>query len=156
PQTFTYSNLGPKWAFDWLSFVSDNPNDLSADADVYVPGGGAEHYSGFDPGSQSYVPDPQSHAVLVRTSPTAYEKRLPDGSKQVFDRIDTSTSPRKIFMTQIVDPKGNPVTIGYDGSFRVVTLTDALNQVTTISYEDNDPLKITKVTDPFHRFARFD
>src|SRR5207248_9752472 len=30
PQTFTYSNLGPKWTFDWLSYVGDNPNDPSA------------------------------------------------------------------------------------------------------------------------------
>jgi len=26
PATFSYSNLGPKWTFDWLSYVSDDPN----------------------------------------------------------------------------------------------------------------------------------
>ena len=59
-------------------------------------------------------------------------------------------------MTQIVDPAGNAVAIGYDASFRVTTITDALGQVTTVSYElADDPLKITKVTDPFGRFATF-
>ena len=151
PQTFNYSNLGPKWTFNWLSYVTDDPNNASANATVYVAGGGAEKYSGFDSGSQSYLPDPQSHASLVRTAPAAYEKRFPDGSKQVFTLSDGSSSfPRKIFMTQWVDSTGSAVTIGYDGSFRITTLTDAVGQVTTIAYElPGDSLKITKVTEPF-------
>src|SRR5439155_4062708 len=75
PQTFNYSNLGPKWTFNWLSYVTDDPNNASANATVYVPGGGSEAYLGFDLGSQSYLPDPQSHTVLVRTAPDSYEKR---------------------------------------------------------------------------------
>jgi RHS repeat-associated protein len=151
PQMFTFSNLGPNWTFNWLSYVTDDPNNSLANAAVYVPGGGGEKYSGFDSGSQSYLPDPQSHAVLVRTSSSSYEKRFPDGSKQVFNLSDGSTFyPRKIFMTQLLDPAGNAVTIGYDGNFRIMTLTDALDQVTTLSYElPDDPLKITRVTEPF-------
>ena len=159
PPTFSYSNLGPKWTFSWLSYVTDDPNNALTNASVYVPGGGAENYSGFDSGSQTYLPDPQSHAVLVRTSPAAYEKRFPDGSKQIFNLSDGSTSyPRKVFMTQWLDPAGNASTIGYDASFRVTTITDALGQVTTLSYElPDDPLKITKVTEPFPtgRYATF-
>ena len=151
PQTFSYSNLGPKWNFNWLSYVTDDPNNASRNATVYVPGGGGETYSGFNSGSQSYLPDPQSHAVLVRTAPIAYEKRFPDGSKQVFTLSDGATSyPRRIFMTQMIDPAGNAVTINYDSSFRVATITDSLGQVTTVSYElVDDPLKITKITEPF-------
>src|SRR5205814_8088081 len=89
----------------------------------------------------------------------AYEKRFPDGSKQIFTLSDGATSyPRKIFMTQSVDPVGNAVTIGYDSSFRITAITDALGQVTTVSYElSGDPLKITKVTEPFStgRLATF-
>jgi RHS repeat-associated protein len=155
PQTFTYSNFGPQWTFNWLSYVTDDPNN-PANATVYVPGGGSEKYAGYNPGSQTYLPEPQSHAILAASSPAPYEKRLPDGSKQVFGLIDESTSPRKIFMTQVVDAAGNAVTIGYDEIFRVRTLTDALGYVTTISYElPEDSLKITKVTDPFGRFAMF-
>ena len=159
PQTFNYSNLGPKWTFNWLSYVTDDPNNASANATVYVPGGGSEAYSRFDLGSQSYLPDPQSHTVLVRTAPDSYEKRFSDGSRQIFTLSDGSTSfPRNIFMTQWVDPAGNAVTIGYDPSFRVTTITDALGQVTTLSYElPSDALKITKVTEPFPtgRYATF-
>ena len=44
----------------------------------------------------------------------------------------------------------------YDESLRLVAITDAIGQVTTLSYElPADPLKITKVTDPFGRFATF-
>src|SRR5438876_749835 len=84
----------------------------------------------------AYLPDLQSQAVLVRTSSSTYEKRFPDGSKQVYCQSDGSASyPRKIFMTQWVDPSGNAVTITYDSSFRITTITDALGQVTTLSYE---------------------
>ena len=46
--------------------------------------------------------------------------------------------------------------LDYDAHFRVVTLTDALGQVTRVSYDlPGDPLKITQVTDPFGRSATF-
>jgi hypothetical protein len=48
------------------------------------------------------------------------------------------------------------LTFTWDASLRLVAATDALGQVTTISYEHTDPLKITKVTDPFGRFATFE
>jgi RHS repeat-associated protein len=157
PATFAYSNLGPKWTFDWLSYVTDDPNTQLPLTALYRSGGGAEIFA-FDFGSQTFTPDPQSHATLVKTGAASYERRLPDGSKQVFGISDASTSyPRRVFMTQIVDPAGNALSIGYDASFRVTTITDALSQVTNVSYElAADPLKITRVTDPFGRFATFE
>jgi YD repeat-containing protein len=157
PSTFTYSNLGPKWTFDWLSYVSDDPNTQLPLTGLYRSGGGAEIFV-FDSGSQTFTPDAQSHATLVKTGAASYERRMPDGSKQVFGLSDGATSyPRHVFMTQIVDPAGNAVSIGYDASFRVTTITDALSQVTTLAYTlAGDPLKITQVTDPFGRFATFD
>ena len=156
PAAFSYSNLGPKWTFNWLSYVSDDPTVQLPQMSVYVPNGGAEIYS-FDQGSQSFLPHPQSHATLVKTGSATYERRLPDGSKQIFAQSDGAISyPRRIFMTQMVDPAGNAVTIGYDASFRITTLTDALGLVTTLAYDQpGDVLKITKVTDPFGRFATF-
>jgi RHS repeat-associated protein len=153
PTTFSYSNLGPNWTFNWLSYVTDDPGNPSAAAGVYVRGGGTEKYAGFNSTTQSYAPDAQSQAVLVRTNsaPITYEKRYSDGSKEVYSLSDNSnTFPRKIFMTQVVDPSGNAVTVGYDSSFRNTSLTDALGKVTTLSYElSGDPLKITKITEPF-------
>jgi RHS repeat-associated protein len=156
PSIFNYSNLGPKWTFNWLSYVIDNPTQQLPTTAVYMAGGGVETYS-FDFGTQAFGADAQSHAVLVRTGSSSYEKDFPDGSKQIFNATDGATSyPRKIFVTQMVDPAGNSVSIGYDSSLRITTITDALGQVTTVSYEfGSDPLKITKVTDPFGRFATF-
>ena len=63
---------------------------------------------------------------------------------------------RRIFLTSIVDPQGQTLQMTYDAQLRVVAITDAIGQVTTVSYEHpTDPLKITKVTDPFGRFATF-
>jgi YD repeat-containing protein len=67
------------------------------------------------------------------------------------------TSPRRIFLTDVIDPQGQTLHFTYDGQLRLVALTDAIGQVTTIAYElSSDPLKITKVTDPFGRSARFE
>jgi RHS repeat-associated protein len=157
PTTFNYANLGPKWTFGWLSYVADDPNSQLPVIGLYRSGGGAEMFP-YDAASQSFLVDPRSHAALVKTGVTTYERRLNDGSKQVFALSDGATSyPRRIFMTEIIDAAGNALTLGYDTSFRVTSVTDALNQTTTISYElAGDPLKVTKVTDPFGRFATFE
>jgi RHS repeat-associated protein len=157
PSTFSYSNLGPKWTFGWLSYVSDDPNSQLALTGLYRSGGGAEVFA-FDSSSQSFVPDPRSQAVLVKTGTATYERRLPDGSKEVFALSDGAASyPRRIFMTHWVDAAGNSASIGYDTNFRVTTITDALGQVTNVYYElSADPLKVTKVIDPFGRFATFE
>jgi len=158
PAAFPYSNLGPKWTFNWLSYVSDDPDPAKQLplTSVYVPGGGAEIYS-YNATSQTFAPHPQSHATLVKTGASSYERRFPDGSKHIYNLSDGAASyPRRIFMTQSVDPAGNAVTIGYDGAFRITTLTDPLSQITNLAYElPGDPLKITKVTDPFGRYATF-
>jgi YD repeat-containing protein len=59
-------------------------------------------------------------------------------------------------MTQLIDPHGQSVALTWDAQARLVAITDAIGQVTTIAYAlAGDPLKITKVTDPFGRFATF-
>jgi RHS repeat-associated protein len=101
----------------------------------------------------------RSRATVVRTSssPISYERRLPDGSVEVFAQPDgASAFPRRIFMTQARDAQGNGLTFTYDASLRLVTVQDAIGQVTTLSYTNADPLKITRVTDPFGRFAELD
>jgi RHS repeat-associated protein len=163
PVTFNYSNLGQKWTFNWLSYVTDDPNNSAADAALSVAGGGREIYTGFASGSES-LPDAQSHAVLVRVSndPIKYEKRFPDGSKYVFEKSDqASSNPRKIFMTQVVDPLGSKVSINYEsGSLRISSLTDDLGNVTQFWYDNPaDPFKITRITEPsnfvLNRFVMF-
>lgn len=153
PAVFGYSNLGPKWTFNWLSYVSDDPNGYLPQRTVYLQGGGSESHA-FVPG-QDATSHPQSHAFLY-ASGLNYFRYLPDGSQQTFGVQDGATYPRRVFLTRMTDPTGNAVAIDYDSLVRVATLTDALGQITTLSYElANDPYKITKVTDPFGRFATF-
>jgi RHS repeat-associated protein len=159
PQTFYFSNLGTRWTFDWISFVEDNPSNPGGQpVDVYLRGGGRETYSAFVGGSSAPETDSRAVVVLISSSPIKYERRLADGSVEVFAQPDgATTSPRRVFMTEWKDPQGNKLSFAYDSQFRLVSVTDALNQVTTLSYEQqNDPLKITKVTDPFGRYATFE
>jgi RHS repeat-associated protein len=159
PQIPSYGNFGPKWTYDWLSYVEDDPTNLSADVNVYIRGGGQETYSGFDPGTQSYAPHMESHAVIVRSviSPIKYRRRLPDGSVEIYGQPDGATnSPRRVFLTALRDPQGNQVNFTYDQYFRLVAATDPLGQVTSLGYDPVDYLKITKITDPFGRSATFE
>jgi YD repeat-containing protein len=130
----------------------------SADVKYYLPGGGTRTFTGFNPGTQTFAFEQYDQTRLTRTGPASYELVAPDGSKLVFAQSDGAAgTSRKVFLTQVADPHGNAVTLGYDGSLRLVSLTDAIGQVTTLAYEHpTDPLKITRVTDPFGRFATFD
>jgi RHS repeat-associated protein len=156
PATFNYFNLGPKWTFNWLSYVSDDPSSQLLLTGLYRSGGGAEIFA-YDGQSNSFVTDPQSHATLVKTSSTSYERRLPDGSKEVFATSDGAASyPRRIFLSEIYDSANNKVSLEYDTSLRIVKIKDAQLKETSVSYElAADPYKITKITDPFLRYAAF-
>ena len=153
PQTFTYWNLGPKWTNDWLSYVSEDPTNGTS---VYLRGGGVDDYKDYDPATGAFAPQYYHHDVLVRTTPDRYERRLPDGSREVFDVPDGTLAPRRIFLTKVIDPSGNTLSFSYDAQRRLVSVTDAMGKVTTVQYElSSDPLKVTKVTDPFGRSASF-
>lgn len=160
PSVFTYSNIGPKWTFGYFSYVSDDPSNGAQTATVYRTGGGQETYTGYNAGTQSYAPHYQTRAVLVRTStsPIVYERRMPGGSVEVFAQPDGAIAfPRKVLLTEIRDPQGNAVKLHYDAELRLVAITDAVGQVTTLSYElPADWLKITKVTDPYGRTAKLE
>jgi RHS repeat-associated protein len=149
PQIFTFWNAGPKWTFDWLSYVLENPNGMTGVKTVYLRGGGREQY-GSNPHWRS-----AASLVLVSASPIRYERRLQDGSVEVFAQSDGATSgERRIFLTEIIDARGQKLTLTYDSSLRLVAVTDALGQVTVLAYaHPTDALKVTSVTDPFGRVA---
>jgi RHS repeat-associated protein len=159
PTTFTYANLGPQWTFDWMSYVTDDPTNASASVGVFRRGGSEDTYTGFNSTTGRFAIDSRERTLLTRTSAShvRYERLLPDGSIEVFAQPDgASTYPRRVFMTQSIDPQGNALTFTYDAQLRVVAVTDAVGQVTTLDYElAQDIWKVTKVTDPFGRTARF-
>ncbi len=156
PAPFPFSNFGPKWTFNWLSYVIDDPNNASADVTVYARGGGTEKYANFNSATQSYDPEKQTLAVLVQTA-SGYEKRFPDGSKEVFTISDGANShPRHVFLSSVVDPFNNTTTLNYSG-LKITSIKDSLNYSITLEYGSSaDPLRITKVIDPFNRSALFE
>ena len=161
--TLAYSNFGYKWAFNWLSFVVDDPMNPSGDVKLYVRGGGFETYTGFNSTTRGYQPEVFSQSTLsisgsgypVDTTQPVYIKANSDGSKEIYDvSTGSTTQGRKVFLHKIIDPQQNTLTLTYDSLFRIVAITDALGQVTTFSYSGNDN-KITEVRDPFGRSASF-
>ncbi|MCA9815504.1 MAG: hypothetical protein KC652_10355 [Cyanobacteria bacterium HKST-UBA01] len=148
PSTFTFSNLGPDWGFDWISYLT---LDGSQNAIIRLRGGGSEK------ANYPYTPDLLSQALLVDMGSGVYHRELPDGTVEVFDQADGSG---RIFLTSVIDPQGNSIALQYDTDFRLTTITDAIGQESTISYVSNTFgnsgfYKIASFTDPFSRSASF-
>ncbi len=174
PAVFNYSNLGPKWTFDWLSYVEDDPDMIGQTVSIYLGGGGQVAVGGINPdvggthpNTLSYHSTFSDNSTLTVTPPVVsdtgatpvhYELHFTDGSYDVYGAPDGSAVlPRKVFLTERHDPQGNVVKLTHDASMRVIAITDAIGQVTTVSYElPGDFYKITKITDPFGRSAHFD
>jgi RHS repeat-associated protein len=153
--TFNYSNLGPKWTFDWLAFIRDDPTNVNA-VTYYMMGGGNRNFAGFDPAAASYNQQPLDLSRLQRTSPHAYELQSPDGTRRVFAASDNGVTTRRIFLTALIDPAGNAVAINYDANMRITSIVDAVDQTTTLHYDNPaDIYKITSISDPFGRTVKF-
>lgn len=154
------TSLGPQWTCNWISYVQDDPFSVTRTS-IYVRGGGTERHAGFNGTTQSFAPNADNQAVLVRTSATSYEKRYRDGSKEIFAHSDGSgTYPRRVYLTKIVDAVGNAVTLNYGSDNlrgRLNSITDANAKTTTLAYQQpGDPFRITDVTDPYGRTAHID
>jgi RHS repeat-associated protein len=156
PANFSFFNLGPKWTLDVLSWIQDDPVHPGQSIIRAVAGGGFVDYS-TDTNSEGNERRDQS--ILVRIpptgTPTSYELDRPDGSKQVFAFSDgAQVAPRRIFLTQIVDPDGNALQLNYDSQRRLTSIKDATGRFTTFAYNESNPLLISRITDPFGRHAQ--
>jgi RHS repeat-associated protein len=158
PANFGFFNVSQKWAINWLSYIQDSPTAPGASVSRYVAGGGSVSYSGYNSSTGQFTPQTRDQAVLVRTSgnPITYERRLANGSREVYSQSNGATiAPRRVFLSQLVDASGNAVTLNYDSQLRLTSITDATSRNTTFAYENTAlPLQITKITDPFGRSAQ--
>jgi RHS repeat-associated protein len=156
PQTFSYVNFGPKWTFTWLSYVTDNVGS-SAAATLYGRGGGSEPFTFSSTSAATSELGPFSQSTLTRNvgptgASTGFTRRMRDGSSEQFNLAVGN----QFFMTAVVDRFGNKVSLHYDSQMRIVALSDAIGQVSTLTYGlASDPLKVTRITDPFGRSASF-
>ena len=87
PAIFTYSNFGPKWTFDWLAYITDNPFSPFADVTYYMMGGGTRTFTDFRNNTQTYAFQQFDQTQLTRTSPDTYEMLSRDGSRKVFSPL---------------------------------------------------------------------
>lgn len=165
PAGLTYGSVGPDWRCNWIAYVTDDPMNPAGDIKFAVDGGGTLTFTDYNSTNKEFRNLIRNRANLVRTSTNSYEIRYPDGSKKEFAMPTAAAgTARKIFMTAVVDPAGNAVTLQYDSGFRLTNITDAIGQKTTLHYElpwaSVPPLyqyipqnTITRVVDPFGRSA---
>jgi RHS repeat-associated protein len=157
PANFNFFNVSSKWTINWLDFVVDDPTNPGASVSRYMPQGGASYYAGYNAGSGQFVAQDDDGSILVRVagSPATYRRQKGDGSVEIYAQSDGSvTYPRKVFLSQVIDPQGNAVTLSYDSQIRLTSLTDAVGRQTTFSYTSSvSPLLVTRITDPFGRYA---
>lgn len=162
PAVFTFSNASPKWSMNFMSWVQDNPGAPGQSVTHFVGGGGFISYSSpytYNHSTGAFSPNRQGQATLVRIPAAgplqSYELRESGGSKQVFAAADGSnSSPRRVFLTQIVDPLGNALVLSYDAQRRLSTITDPAGRRTSFEYTvAQRPLLISRVVDPAGRAA---
>ena len=151
------ANAGRVWNVSLIAFVYHVGGVLlnGQTLRVRMPGGGTETYT-YDQATGRFGPQDQSFATIIRTGANSnrYERTLPDGSREIYDKPDDPTSPTRILLTQRIDPAGNAMTFNYDANLRLTNVVDAIGQTTTLAYTNLfDIWKITSITDPFGRTA---
>ncbi|MBI4914111.1 MAG: hypothetical protein HY823_15390 [Acidobacteria bacterium] len=160
PQSPNFSNLGARWSFGWLCYLLESVPAGSTLPSVVQLIHGLEpvpyDYVNFDPVTKTSDPQFFRHDRLLQRPDGTYELQKGDGAKEIYSLGDGSSNPRRLFLTQVQDSAGNTVALTYDASFRLVAITDALGQFTTLSYGlPGFPYRITQVMDPFGRSAQF-
>ena len=93
---------------------------------LYPPGGGEEPIYN---GNSRFVPSNITGGIGNGSS-TPYVRTMPDGSQEVYGFAYGGIT----LLTEVLDSKGNRVSLSYDKFGRLTAITDALGQVSTISY----------------------
>jgi len=157
--TINYTNFSPRWVNNWVSYLEDNPSSPGSNVTLYLRGGGSEIHTGFNSSTQTYRRDVQSSAFLVKITADTYKKVYPDGSEEYYEHfIGTTGTRRKVFLSKVVDPQGNAVTLEYDTTYtsRLQYIHDATGLSTKFFYTyPEEPYLVTRVEDPYGRAAVF-
>ena len=160
PAVFSFFNVSPKWTFNFLTYIQDDPNAPGSNVMRVRRHGGAWLYTGYDSATRAFAPEEKDASVLVLSSPSpvTYRRRLNDGTVEIYAQSDGATGfPRRVFLSQIIDPQGNALTLNYgsaSGQTRLDSLTDATGRQTSFVYGvAGAPLLVTQITDPFGRSA---
>ena len=165
PATPNFSNLGPNWQFNWMSYISGGPTNGQTAAINVAMDGNPYTYGGYVPitgqglgstqSSEGDFTDNQgfTHATLhYRQGPERYELWLPDGSVETFALGAGAAPNRYFFLTSITDPQGNVTTLNYDpvaasgGEALLTSISDPMGGQLILGYDTANPLLVTSVT----------
>jgi len=161
PSLMLYSNFSQKWVSNWVSYLEDDTSSPGADVEIYLRGGGSETYTDFDAQTQTYGIDGQTLSRLVKLTADTYKIVYPDGSEHYYEHyMGTLGANRRVFLSRVVDPQDNEVTIEYDSTIttgaRIKYIHDATGLSTEFFY--NHPWNeflVTSIEDPYGRSATF-
>ncbi len=118
---------------------------------VFASGG----ESGGEPPPTVFVSD-YNQTETERAAPGHYRVKHPDGTVHEYAHPIGLSANRKVFLTKVTDPAGNPATLAYDTADRLTTITDATGAVTQFFYElPAWPNRITRIQIPDGRAALF-
>lgn len=154
----TAPGFGPHWRANWMSWVEIDPSGNAAR--VFLREGGFQDFRVLDPtpGARVYARGLLDQTELREDASGRFVRTLADGSTEVFGHVVGAGvgRPSYAMLSERIDRSGNTIRLGYDGRHRLVSLTDAMNRVTTIEYSSAaGGMHIRAITDPFGRVARF-
>jgi len=146
---YTSTDLDRPWQFSlgadtYLQFAGDGT------ATYYAPDG--EKFTYIADTTGGYFTPPGANADLVETSSTTWEIRSLDGSVTSKFTKAASTDPVRADLTSIFDRYGNTITLAYNGSGQLTSITDTQARIATLTWTSGD---LTKITGPTGRTVTY-
>lgn len=133
--------FGRSWTFNYEVFLTVSPN---GNVDVKREGGKVDNF--MSRGDGTFDPPRWIHDQLIKNADGTYKLILKASKLTEFFNAQGKLS-------QITDRNGNSVTLQYDLSNRLISVTDAVGRITQFTY--NAAGKVSLVTDPIGRKASF-
>jgi len=137
------------WTMSYYTAVQDDGSTVAE----YTPDGRIETYTP-DNSTPEIISSATMERVLSGNTTDGFKEHFLDGSEWDYMQVQTGNATNKYwFLTKVIDPQGNYLTLSYDGSDRLTTITDAIGQNTTLTYNGTHTTYLQEITDPFGRTA---
>ena len=140
--------VGPKWTLNCRGYLQENTSDGSVM--VVMPDGRRDVFTSN--GSEGYNKAYKVFNNLEKLDTNHFRLTMPDDTVFLY-QIPAGSNAANPLLVEWQDVYGHALTMGYDASARLISITDPVNQVTTITYTNGH---VTRVDDPFGRFAEFE
>ena len=98
----------------------------------------------FSGGPDTFVSPARDFSTLVRNPDGTFTRAFKDGTKVNFNSQGLQTS--------VIDRNANTTSYGYDGSAKLITITDPVGLITTFTYVND---RVQRITDPSGRQTDF-